>query len=407
MEPITVRAAAHCGMATRRSSGGMTMNRHIGFPLTVRLVLLPWAIAIGGCSMSMSIRPPQSQPQEEAEATPAPPQYLPHDLIDANNEQSKPVNPFGEFTRPGVQTVSLNPALHQRTFVNAGFDADVCVDADGKWMAFAGSRENGRTHLFRQAITSPLVVQLTDGPADEVQPCISRDGRRIAFSSNRGGRWHIYVMTADGRDITPLTDGDTDDMHPSFSPDGQRLVCCSKSEESGDDWKLVVVDITSGQRQTIGSGLFPSWSPQQNVDVIVFQKTRARGSRWFSIWTCQLTRGEDGAVEATNLTEIAASATSALVAPSWSPDGKSVTCSSISTGGSPIKQDVWIMASDGRDRRRLTDGANHNTSPCWSADGSIYFVSDRSGHECIWSMPTQDRPAMDKTAANEPAEIEP
>ena len=217
-------------------------------------------------------------------------------------------------------------------------------------------------------------------------------------------------MSADGRDTQPVTDGDSDDMHPSFSPNGQKLVYCSQSSDSGGEWSLVLVDLASGQKQEIGTGLFPSWSPRRDADVIAFQKTRARGSRWFSVWTCQLNSSDDGSVHAINLTEIAASANAALVAPAWSPDGKALSCSSISTGGSPARQDVWVMSYDGSNRRRLTDGTNRSGSPSWSPDGNVYFVSDRTGHDCIWSLPTQagsEQPKIDKTAASDPADVEP
>lgn len=385
------------------------MNRQFGFSTLLGLLIAP-LMAISGCSMSMSIRPPAPVENEQASKTPPPPRFLPDDLIDADSRQSTRVNSFGEFARPGVVPVALNPALQQHTFVTGGFDTDVSVDAEGKWIAFAGGRADGHTHLFRQGMESPLVVQLTDGAADDVQPCISRDGRKIAFSSNRNGRWHVYVTSADGREVKPVTDGDCDDMHPTFSPNGQRLVCCSQSGDSGGEWRLVLVDLTNGQRQEIGTGLFPSWSPRLDADVIAFQKTRARGSRWFSIWTCQLNSADDGSVQAINLTEVAASENAALVAPAWSRDGKSLSCSSIATSGSPARQDVWVMNYDGSNRHRLTDGAGRNGSPCWAPDGNVYFVSDRSGHDCIWSLPTRagsEQPKIDKTAASDPAEVEP
>ena len=146
------------------------MNRHCGFSHPFRLFAIPLMMVIAGCSMSMSIRPPALGETEQATKSAPTQKYLPDDLIDSDSRQSKPVNSFGEFAKGGVLPVALNPALQQHTFVTAGFDTDVCVDADGKWIAFAGARVDGHTHLFRQGLESPLVVQLSDGQAVEVHP---------------------------------------------------------------------------------------------------------------------------------------------------------------------------------------------------------------------------------------------
>ena len=165
----------------------------------------------------------------------------------------------------------------------------------------------------------------------------------------------------------------------------------------------------------IGNGLFPAWSPDKSRDVIAFQKTRARGSRWFSLWICQLENGEASAA-----TEMAVSANAALVSPTWSGDGKHLAFASIvepaqMRNGKPQgQQDIWMSDADGGNRRRLTDGTATNLTPCFASDNRVYFVSDRSGHECIWSLPTMlsknPRSAPMKemepsSAASDPSEI--
>jgi TolB protein len=134
----------------------------------------------------------------------------------------------------------------------------------------------------------------------------------------------------------------------------------------------------------IGSGLFPCWSPEKSKDRIAFQRARARGSRWFSLWTLDLVNGE-----ARNVTEVAVSSNSAVVSPSWSPDGRRLTFSTILDPAKEAgQQDVWIINSDGTNRQRLTDGKGVNAAPFWGPDGRVYFISDRDGKECIWSAGT-------------------
>jgi TolB protein len=378
-------------------------------------------ISLGGCSMTMTVTPPP--PAAATAEVVKKPIYLPDSVIDSGPAApTKPpsVNVFGEFTRTRTGPAMLvgDPSLRQQTFPESGYDADVCVSPDGRWIVYIGSRDGAGTQLFRQKIGESSAVALTSGDGDSAQPTISPDGRQIAFCSNRSGAWHIYVMSADGRNVTPLTDGDTNDMHPSFSPDGRRLVF-SSMQAAGEPWVISVIDIASRRAQVVGKGLFPAWSPRADADVIAFQKTRARGSRWFSLWTCELRTNEAGDTEAAEVTEIAVSANSALIGPAWSVDGKQLAFSSIvdpaqmKNGKPQGQQDVWVMeAIAGANKRRLTDGVGTNLAPCWAVDNRVYFVSDRTGHESVWSLPAtviSQRSATSEgsTAATDSSEVKP
>jgi TolB protein len=143
----------------------------------------------------------------------------------------------------------------------------------------------------------------------------------------------------------------------------------------------------------IGYGLFPRWSPRKDLDRIAYQRPRQRGSRWFSLWTLDLVDGEGR-----RPTEVAVSPLAAIVTPCWSPDGRRLAFATVvepsrQAGGSPVgRQDVWTVDADGTNRQRLTDGSGSNLMPFWGADGRVYFVSDRDGHECVWSVKADGAP---------------
>lgn len=67
---------------------------------------------------------------------------------------------------------------------------------------------------------------------------------------------------------------------------------------------------------------------------------------------------------------------------SWTPDGKIVFASSASGN-----QDLWIMDSDGTNRRQLTSGAGANYQPAVTPDGHyVVFASTRSGSQDLWRL---------------------
>jgi TolB protein len=299
------------------------------------------------------------------------------------------INVFGEFNgveRPPQKSVAMG-GFEQHTYCDEGYDADATLDPTGHLIAYASTRHSEHTNLYLQRVDGLSVTQLTSEDADDAFPVFSPDGKLIAFSSTRGGNWNLYVMDADGSNVTQITSGPSQDLHPSFSPDGTRLVYCSMGPR-GTQWELWIVNLQTNEKKMVGVGLFPSWSAQKDKDLIAFQRARQRGSRWFSIWTMTVINGEAHAV-----TEVAVSGNAALVCPAWSPDGQRIAFSTIVSpshidGRKPQgQQDVWTVNADGTDRHRLTDGNGINASPFWGVDGSVYFISDRGGTECVWSTP--------------------
>jgi Tol biopolymer transport system component len=357
-------------------------------------------VALPGCSTfkswvrqdkpaEMQVAPESETHETETAAVPDEPDLV-FDSLAIEQPAPPVVNVFGEFD--GIERKApgsaANSGYQQHTFVDEGYDSDVSVDPAGKWIVFSSTRHAENTDIYLQKVDGMSVTQLTSDSADDAFPVFSTDGKQIAFCSTRSGNWDIYVMDSDGHNVVQVTRGPMQDIHPSFSPDGSQLAYCSLGTRS-DQWELWTVDLMTNERKMIGTGLFPVWSPNKSKNQIAFQRARQRGSRWFSLWTLDLVDGE-----AHRTTEVAVSANAAIVSPSWSPDGGRLSFSTIveparTAGGKPQgQQDIWVVDADGGNRRRLTDGSGTNLEPYWAVDNRIYFISDRAGHESIWSVAT-------------------
>ncbi len=344
-------------------------------------ILIP--IALGGCypyggtadvDRTTSLHAPPPIPRSRA----APEPTLPDSAL------FPIVNIYGEL-RPAIYCTGQAKAgasFQQHTSTDEGHDADVVLDPSGRWLAFSSTRHSERADIYLQRVDGSSVIQLTNDPGDDVHPCFSADGSKIAFASSRSGNWDIYIMDVDGRSVEQLTSGLAQDLHPSFSPDGSRLVYCSLTR---GDWELWLLNLGSKERKTIGPGLFPTWSPRRDIDRIAFQRARQRGGRWFSIWTLDIVDGEPR-----RNAEIAVSSNAAAVLPAWSPDGAQLAFTTIlqpvrANEEVPAQQEVWIVNADGSGRVRIAEGTT-NLSPFWAVSNRIYFISDRGGQENIWSV---------------------
>jgi len=115
----------------------------------------------------------------------------------------------------------------------------------------------GDYEVFKMNPDGTGVRQLTFNEADDWDPTLSPDGRRISYetnttSSNPEGDWEVYAMSAlDGRDKRNLTNNGSgvDDYNPVFSPGGKRIAYATEGIQQTNpegDPEIYILNASNG-----------------------------------------------------------------------------------------------------------------------------------------------------------------
>ena len=233
-------------------------------------------------------------------------------------------------------------------------------------IAFTSGRD-GNAEIYVMDADGKNQRRLTHHPAEDGWPSWSPDGKKIAFSSYRnGGNIQIFVMDSDGQNPIRLSEG-ANDKNPAWSPNGQKIAFDGYGEEGlpGAVWTIQIyaMDSDGKNRDRLTNGpahnLNPSWSPDSQR--IAFESTRHVATEIYVM-------NADGRKQE-RLTD------NRVVDedPSWSPDGQKIAFSSslVFRGFDDREGDneIYVMDSDGDNRRMLTDNVVDDKRPSWSPDG--------------------------------------
>jgi len=112
---------------------------------------------------------------------------------------------------------SLGPSRKLSFETSEGTWINVDVSPDGRRIVFDLLGD-----IYAMPIEGGRATRLTSGPAFDMQPRFSPDGRRIAFISDRDGLNNVWTMSPDGsapRQVSKEKERDVNS--PAWSPDGQ------------------------------------------------------------------------------------------------------------------------------------------------------------------------------------------
>jgi imidazolonepropionase-like amidohydrolase/Tol biopolymer transport system component len=217
-------------------------------------------------------------------------------------------------------------------------------------------------------------TRITSGPAFDMQPRFSPDGRRIAFSSDRDGLWNIWTMDAEGKNAKQVSRERRWFINsPAWSADGsfifaRRHFVASRSLGAGEIWMFhaagsdgLQVTEKNGFQKDAGE---PAVSPDgrylyYSKDVTpgqLFEYNKDPNGTIYAIIRRDLTTGRERTV---------VSVQGGSVTPRVSPDGKSLAyIRRVRIGSQLFVRDL----ETGRDRS-IFDRLDKDLQEAWAIHG--------------------------------------
>ncbi len=176
----------------------------------------------------------------------------------------------------------FHPTARKILFASTHLDHDIADPANAALKA-GYQRETGtyvwRFHpamdIFEANPDGSSLHRLTDAPGYDAEGAWGRDGKEIAFSSNRTGDMEIYVMNADGSNVRRVTHRPGYDGGPFLSPDGKRIVYRG-DPRSDNQLQLFVVDVDGRNDTQLTDNDAVNWAPywHPNGRTIVYTTSR-------------------------------------------------------------------------------------------------------------------------------------
>ncbi len=184
----------------------------------------------------------------------------------------------------------------------------------GSWLAIAivaaGLGAIAHQRLSLLPVSDPPVVESLTYSGHDSSPAASPDGKTIAFTSDRDGMPRIWLKQVAGGGELALTEGPDD--FPRFSRDGSAIVFVRTGSENSSLYRVPLLG--GDPRKLLDDVTGADWSPDGRQ--LAF-------TRWVSGDRSGSVVGL-AAADGTAPREIAFVAGRALIAPRWSPNGRTI-----------------------------------------------------------------------------------
>jgi TolB protein len=245
----------------------------------------------------------------------------------------------------------------------------------GTHIYFVSSR-TGNKEIWAMDPDGKNQRQITHLNSISIEPAISPDGARVAFTSFRNSSAGIFVYSVDPvRDLRFYNQSASVNSSPSFTPDGKSIVYSSSA--GGSCCRIFIAGLNGSGFRPITSLAAIDTEPKVNPKTgaeIVFTSGRSGAQQVYKMNMdgADMERLTDGTGEAGNA--------------AWNPDGQHIAYA-WTRGYAAGAWNIFWMDVATRRYVQLTHGDGKNEQPNWAPDGThLVFAKSRGGSYQIYSM---------------------
>ena len=280
-------------------------------------------------------------------------------------EEAKDTAKWDVSAPPGMTVREVPIQVEEGTWMNLD------VSPDGQTLAFDLLGD-----IYTMPISGGTPTRIASGLPYETQPRFSPDGKRIAFTSDRGGGDNIWIMNRDGSDKRQLTNESFRLLNqPSWSPDGQFIVAkkhftTQRSLGTGEVWLyhvsggegvLLVKRPNEQHQKELGEPIFAPdgkhvYYTRNTTPGAIFEYAQDSNTQLFAIERYDLEAGKSESV---------IGGEGGAVRPTPSPDGKKIAY--VRREATQPRLYVRDLAT-GEDRK-LFDALDMDVQETWAVTG--------------------------------------
>lgn len=243
------------------------------------------------------------------------------------------------------------PILAQQTPLWMRYPA---ISPDGKTIVFGYKGD-----LYKVSSSGGEAVALTLHEAHDQMPVWSRDGKNIAFASDRYGNFDVYVMPAAGGEAKRLTYHSAGDVPYDFTPDGKSVLfgtsrndiyTSARFPQRGLFQKLYQVPVTGGRSVMYLSAGSEFARFNAKGDKLIFQDRKGYEDPWRKRHTSAVTR------------------------------------------------DIWVYDTKKDEYTQVSAFEGEDREPIWGSDeNTFYYLSEKDGSQNIYKTALNSKEAVPVT----------
>ncbi len=225
---------------------------------------------------------------------------------------------------------------------------DVAISPSGNEILFCYKGD-----IYKVAAKGGRATQLTTGTSYEAHPIWSRDGKHIAFASDRFGGMDVMLMSADGGSARRLTTNSASEIPASFTPDGKYVLFNAVLQDpaqsvlypAGSMSEVYRVPVAGGRTQQFLATPAEMISYNKAGNKLLYQDRKGGENEWRKHHTSSITR------------------------------------------------DIWMYDVKTGKHTNLTNRAGEDRNPIFVGDGKFYFLSERDGGSFnVYSAEFKEKP---------------